>query len=229
MTHTPDVLTDCTADFAIILILSACRRAPEYQAVMNQGWGWRIGQNQLLGIQVTGKSLGILGMGRIGRAVASRARSFGMKILYSNPRQLPSELEQGAIYFKSFKEMLPHCQVLSLHAPANQSTSKIMDAECFSLLPKGAVFVNTARGSLVDEDALIQSLQSEHLFAAGLDVFQNEPHFNQKFLEFKNLVLAPHMGSATVETRTAMGLRALDNVIAVKAGRRPLDLLFHLN
>lgn len=223
MTNTPDVLTDCTADFALMMILSACRRAPEYQDVMKKGWGIRLGQNQLLGIQVTGKTLGILGMGRIGRAVAHRARSFGMKIAYCNPRRLPPELEQHATYFSDFKEMLPDCHILSLHAPANESTKNIMNLENFYRLPKGAVFVNTARGSLVDEQALIQVIEEGHLFSAGLDVFQNEPNFNKKLLEYKNIVLAPHMGSATVETRTAMGLRALGNALSVLAGRGPID------
>jgi hydroxypyruvate reductase len=225
LTNTPDVLTDSTADFTLLLILSACRRAPEYTEIMNKGWGTRFGQDEMLGTEVTGKTLGILGMGRIGQAVAKRARGFGIKILYNSPRRLSPELELDATYFSDFKKMLPHCEILSLHAPARATTAQIMNTETFSLLPAQSIFINTARGSLVDEEALIQALRSKHLFAAGLDVFQNEPHFDTRFLEFPNVVLAPHMGSATLETRIAMGLRALENIRSSLSGQRPRDLL----
>jgi lactate dehydrogenase-like 2-hydroxyacid dehydrogenase len=226
VTNTPDVLTDCTADMAMLLILGACRRAHEYDAIMRAGWRRGYGLGEMLGRQVTGKRLGIVGMGRIGQAVARRARGFGMRILYTNPRRLPPELEQGATYFADLRAMLPQCDILSLHARGGPSTAGLMNTEMFALLPKGAVFVNTSRGALVDEEALLAALRSGHLFAAGLDVFHNEPAFDQRFAELPNTFLTPHMGSATIETRTAMGMRALDNIAAVLAGRPPIDPLW---
>jgi hydroxypyruvate reductase len=148
-----------------------------------------------------------------------------MDIVYCNRTRLPEELEQGARHFSDFHAMLPHCQILSLHAPAGRATEGIMDAAAFSLLPPDAVFVNTARGSLVDEDALIDALQTGRLFAAGLDVFRNEPAFDLRLASLPNVFLTPHMGSATVETRKAMGFRALDNAAAVLSGRPAIDLV----
>jgi len=226
VTNTPDVLTDCTADMTLLLILAACRRAHEYEAIMRAGWRQGFGLGEMLGLKVSGKRLGILGLGRIGQAVAQRARGFGMRVLYHNPRRLPPEQEQGAEYFPTFAAMLPHCDVLSLHARSGPDTAGIMNADRFALLPKGAVFVNAARGNLVDEDALLAALTSGHLFAAGLDVFHNEPAFDLRFAALKNVFLVPHMGSATVETRTAMGMRALDNIAAVLSGRPPIDPLW---
>jgi lactate dehydrogenase-like 2-hydroxyacid dehydrogenase len=226
VTNTPDVLTDCTADLTFLLILAACRRAHEYDAIMRAGWRRGFGLGEMLGTKVSGKRLGILGLGRIGQAVAARARGFGMRILYSNPRRLPPEQEQGAEYFSEFSNMLPQCDILSLHARSGPETAGIMDAKAFAALPRGAVFVNAARGTLVDEDALYDALASGHLFAAGLDVFRNEPAFDPRFAALPNTFLTPHMGSATVETRTAMGMRALDNIAAVLAGRPPIDPLW---
>jgi hydroxypyruvate reductase len=226
VTNTPDVLTDCTADMTLLLILAACRRAHEYEAIMRAGWRQGFGLGEMLGLKVSGKRLGILGLGRIGQAVAQRARGFGMRVLYHNPRRLPPEQEQGAEYFPTFEAMLPHCDILSLHARSGPDTAGIMNADRFGLLPKGAVFVNAARGNLVDEDALLAALTSGHLFAAGLDVFHNEPAFDLRFAALKNVFLVPHMGSATVETRTAMGMRALDNIAAVLSGRPPIDPLW---
>jgi lactate dehydrogenase-like 2-hydroxyacid dehydrogenase len=226
VTNTPDVLTECTADLTFLLILGASRRAHEYEAIMRAGWRRGYGLGEMLGTRVWGKRLGILGLGRIGQAVAARARGFGMKVLYCNQHRLPPEREHGAAYFSDFRDMLPHCDVLSLHAPAGPATSGIMNAETFSLLPKGAVFVNAARGGLVDEEALLAALTSGHLFAAGLDVFHNEPAFDTRFAALPNTFLLPHMGSATVETRNAMGMRALDNIAAVLAGRPPIDPLW---
>ena len=226
VTNTPDVLTNATADLAFMLILSACRRAHEYDVIMREGWRRRFGQGDMLGVEVSGKTLGILGMGRIGRAVAQRARGFGMKILYVNRTRLAPELEQGAQYFPSLREMLPACQILTLHAPASAHTHEIINKETISLLPRGAVIVNTSRGALINEDALIEALQSGHLFAAGLDVFRNEPDYDLRFAALPNVFLTPHMGSATVETRNAMGFRALDNIAAVLAGRTAIDPLW---
>jgi lactate dehydrogenase-like 2-hydroxyacid dehydrogenase len=223
VTNTPEVLTDATADLAFMLILCASRRAGEYHAIMQAGWRERLGLNHMLGTQVSGKTLGIIGMGRIGRAVARRARGFGMTVLYHDVVQMSPELEQGAAFYRDLREMLPKCQILTLHAPGDSTSSAIMDRETIALLPRGAVLVNAARGNLVDEDALIDALTSGHLFAAGLDVFCREPDYDLRFRDLKNVFLTPHAGSATVETRNAMGFRALDNIAAVLAGREPID------
>ena len=227
VTNTPDVLTDCTADLTMLLVLAACRRAAEYGDIMRAGWGKPMGQGEMLGLRVSGRALGILGMGRIGQAVARRARGFGMRIIYCNRHRLPPELEQGATYFADFDAMLPHCQVLSLHAASGPETARIMDAAAFSRLPDNAVFVNASRGALVDEEALIAALTTGRLFAAGLDVFAAEPSIDPRLLQLKTVFMTPHMGSATVETRDEMGFRALDNIQAVLAGRPPIDPLWN--
>ena len=221
VTNAPDGLTDCTADFTMLLILAACRRASEYEAIMRAGWRRSFGQPDMLGVKVGGSRLGIVGMGRIGRAVAQRARAFGMTILYHNRTRLSPELEQGADYHPTLAGMLPHCAILSLNLPGGSGT--LMTAEAFALLPQGAVFVNAARGSLVDEEALIAALRSGQLFAAGLDVFRSEPDFDQRLAELPNVFLSPHMASATVATRNRMGFDALDNIAAVLAGGTPIN------
>jgi lactate dehydrogenase-like 2-hydroxyacid dehydrogenase len=223
VTNTPDVLTDCTADLAFMLLLNACRRAAEYGAVMRAGWRKPYGMPDLLGIRPSGRTLGIIGMGRIGQAMAKRARGFDMRILYHNRRRLPPALEAGAEYVADLAEMLPRCDILSLHLPGGGETGTLMTRDTFARLPRGAVFVNTARGSLVDEDALIEALQSGQLAAAGLDVFRSEPDFDTRLAELPNVFLTPHVASATVETRDAMGFRALDNIAAVLAGQPPID------
>jgi lactate dehydrogenase-like 2-hydroxyacid dehydrogenase len=226
VTNTPGVLTECTADHAFMMLLAAARRAFEYDRIMRQGWRYRIGQGDLLGVRVTGKTLGILGMGRIGQAMAQRARGFDMQIVYHARNRLPPELERGATYFADFHAMLPHCHFLSVHAPAGPATDKMVNARALSLLPDGAVFVNVSRGGLVDEDALIDALTSGKLFAAGLDVFRSEPDFDARFANLDNVILSPHVGSASRETRNAMGFRALDNIAAVLSGRGPIDPLW---
>ncbi|MSP00831.1 MAG: D-glycerate dehydrogenase [Acetobacteraceae bacterium] len=226
VTNTPGVLTECTADHAFMMLLAAARRAFEYDRIMRQGWRYRIGQGDLLGVRVTGKTLGILGMGRIGQAMAQRARGFDMKIVYHARNRLPPDLENGATYFEDFHAMLPHCQFLSVHAPAGPATDKMIDARALELLPDGAVFVNVSRGGLVDEDALLHALKSGKLFAAGLDVFRDEPNFETRFANLDNVILSPHVGSASRETRNAMGFRALDNIAAVLRGAGPIDPLW---
>jgi hydroxypyruvate reductase len=226
VTNTPGVLTECTADFAFMMLLAAARRAYEYDKVMRAGWRYRIGQGDLLGVRVTGKTLGILGLGRIGQAVAQRARGFDMTVLYHSRNRLPQEIEQGARYFASFHEMLPHCDFLSLHAPAGPATDRIVNAEALSLMPRGGVLVNVSRGGLVDEDALYDALKSGQLFAAGLDVFRSEPDYDLRFAKLDNVIMSPHIGSGSIETRNAMGFRALDNIAAVLAGKGPIDPLW---
>ncbi len=226
VTNTPGVLDECTADHAMMLLLAAARRGAEYDRIMRQGWRYRIGQGDLLGVRVTGKRIGILGMGRIGRALAQRARGFDMKVLYHSRNRLSPDLEQGAIYFSDFHAMLPHCDFLSIHAPGGAATTKMIDAHALSLLPPRSVLVNVARGSLIDEDALYNALTSGKLFAAGLDVFRDEPDFDLRFAGLDNAVLSPHVASASKETRDAMGYRALDNIAAVLAGRPAIDPLW---
>jgi lactate dehydrogenase-like 2-hydroxyacid dehydrogenase len=226
VTNTPGVLAECTADHGMMLLLAAARRGAEYDRLMRRGWRYRIGQGDLLGVRVTGKRIGILGMGGIGRAMAQRARGFDMQVLYHSRNRLPPDLERGATYFSDFHAMLPHCDFLSIHAPGGAATDRMIDARALSLLPDGAVLVNVARGSLIDEDALYDALTSGKLFAAGLDVFRTEPDFDLRFAALENVVLSPHVGSGSRETRDAMGFRALDNIAAVLAGRPAIDPLW---
>ncbi|MQX35037.1 2-hydroxyacid dehydrogenase [Roseospira navarrensis] len=215
VTNTPDVLTDATADIAMLCLLGAARRAGEGEAMMRTGeWiGWA--PTQMMGVQVTGKRLGIVGMGRIGRAVAKRARAFDMAIHYQDSKELPVDLAGDAVFHPTIEDLLPHCDVLSLHCPATPETTRMMNAERLALLPRGAVLVNTARGTVVDDEAVIAALKSGQLAAAGLDVFTGEPNVHPGYRDLPNTFLLPHLGSATIETRNAMGFRALDNLDAV--------------
>ncbi|PWC33286.1 D-glycerate dehydrogenase [Azospirillum sp. TSO35-2] len=223
VTNTPDVLTDATADIALLLLLGAARRASEGERMIRAAaWtGWT--PTQLMGTHIGGKRLGIVGMGRIGQAVARRARAFGMDIHYSNRRPLPPELAEGATYHADPEAMLPVCDVLSLHFPATAETRHWLNADRIGRLPPGAILINTARGSVVDDAAVIDALARGRLAAAGLDVFENEPNLHPGYRDLPNTFLLPHLGSATVETRNAMGFRALDNIDAVMAGRTAPD------
>jgi lactate dehydrogenase-like 2-hydroxyacid dehydrogenase len=223
VTNTPDVLTDATADVAILLMLGAARRASEGERLIRaNGWtGWA--PTHLLGSHVSGKRLGILGMGRIGRAVAHRARAFGMVIHYHNRQQLPPEAEQGAIFHETPESLLPSSDILSIHCPLTPETRHFVDTKRIELLPLGAIVVNTARGGIVKDDDLIAALRTGRLAAAGLDVFDGEPRINPGYRDLPNTFLLPHLGSATRETREAMGFRALDNLDAFFAGRAPRD------
>lgn len=214
VSNTPDVLTDATADITLLCLLGAARRAHEGTTMLRtHSWvGWT--PTQLMGVHVTGKRLGILGMGRIGQAVADRARAFRMQIHYSNRSRLPADLEKGATFHADADDMLPHCDFLSINAPMTPATRKWLDAARIDKLPKGAVVVNTARGGLVDDEALIAALNRGRVAAAGIDVFDGEPKIHQGYYGLTNAFLLPHMGSATVETRNAMGFKALDNLEA---------------
>jgi lactate dehydrogenase-like 2-hydroxyacid dehydrogenase len=220
VTNTPGVLADATAEIAMLLILGAARRAAEGDRLIREGRWNSWGPVFMLGTQVTGKTLGILGMGRVGRVLARRARGFDMRVLYHNRRPLEPELAQGATWCQTFEEMLPQCQFLSIHCPATPQTVGMIDARALSLLPDGAVVVNVARGSVVVEKDLIAALRSGRI-AAGLDVFEHEPGIDADFASLDNTFLLPHLGSATRETRDAMGFLALDNLDAVFAGREP--------
>ena len=223
VTNTPDVLSDATAEIAILLLLGAARRAGEGEThVRTRTWkDWS--PSFMVGVQVTGKRLGIVGMGRVGQMVARRAKCFGMEIHYHNRSRLAPDLEDGAIYHNNLEDMLPLCQFLSLNCPNTPETAGMLNAGVISQLPDGAVVINTARGGVVDDDALIGALASGKLAAAGLDVFNNEPDIHTGYRDLKNTFLLPHIGSATVETRDAMGFRALDNLDAYFAGREPGD------
>jgi lactate dehydrogenase-like 2-hydroxyacid dehydrogenase len=226
VSNTPDVLTDATADIAMLCLLGAARRAHAGAAMLRtHHWvGWT--PTQLMGVQVTGKRLGILGMGRIGQAMADRARAFRMTIHYSNRSRLPPDLEKGAVFHADPEAMLPHCDFLSINAPMTAETRKWVNAERIARLPRGAIVINTARGGVVDDDALIAALRSGHLASAGLDVFDGEPRIHQGYYALENTFLLPHMGSATVETRNAMGFKALDNLEAyLLRGQSPPDLV----
>ncbi|WP_037452955.1 2-hydroxyacid dehydrogenase [Skermanella stibiiresistens] len=221
--NTPGVLTDATADIAFLLLLGAARRAAEGERLIREHrWdGWA--PTQLVGVHVTGKRLAILGMGRIGQAMARRAQGFDMEIHYHNRRRLPADQEAGAIYHADADEMLGIADFLSIHSPATPETRHWLNAGRIARLPDGAVVVNTARGTLVDDEALIAALRSGKLAAAGLDVFENEPKLHPGYAGLPNTFLLPHLGSATDQTRDAMGFKALDNLDAFFAGREPPD------
>ncbi|MEM7173309.1 MAG: D-glycerate dehydrogenase [Pseudomonadota bacterium] len=223
VTNTPDVLSAATAEIALLLMLGAARRASEGERLVRQA-EWRDwSPSFMVGTQMTGKRLGILGMGRVGQLVARRARGFDMEIHYHNRRRLPDDLSKGAIYHSTVEELLPNCDFLSLHCPATADNVGIINWERLSLLPTGAILINTARGALIDEGALFEALESGMLGAVGLDVYNNEPSIDPAFRDLKNAFLLPHIGSATQETRVAMGHRALDNLDAIIAGKEPKD------
>ena len=216
--NTPGVLTDATADIAMLLLLGASRRAYEAQELVRSGAWKSSGVTAFLGWQPTGKTIGIFGMGRIGQAVAHRARGFGMKIHYYNPIRLPEETVGDAVFHADPLDLLRVSAFLSLNAPESEETHHFLNAKTIQLLPAGAIVVNTARGGLVVDEELIAALQSGQVAAAGLDVFEGEPKLHPGYLALKNTFLLPHIGSATVETRTAMGMLALDNIDAVLNG-----------
>jgi len=213
--NTPDVLSVATAECAMLLILAAARRAGEGERLVRAGrWtGWA--PTQLLGQGITGRRLGIFGMGRIGRELARMAGAFGMQVHYRNRTRLPPEQEAGAVFHASDETFLPACDVLSLHAPGGPATRHWLNADRIALLPRGAVVANAGRGTLVDDAALVAALRSGQVAAAGLDVYDGEPRVDAGLLALENVVLLPHLGSATVETRDAMGMKVLDGIDAV--------------
>ena len=223
--HTPDVLSVATAECAMLLILAAARRAGEGERLVRSGaWGgWR--PTQLMGTLVSGRRLGIFGMGRIGRELARMAGAFGMAVHYRDQVPLPPELAHGATFHADDDSFLAQCDVLSLHAPGGEGTRHWLDAGRIAKLPRGAVIANAARGTLVDDAALVEALRSGHIAAAGLDVYNNEPTVYPGYLGLENVVLLPHLGSATVETREAMGHLVLDGIDALLAGQVPVNLV----
>jgi len=225
VTNTPDVLSDATAEIAMLLMLGAARRAVEGDRLVRTGAWDSWSPSFMVGKQVTGARIGIVGMGRVGRAFATKARGFGMQIHYHNRTRLPADLEQGAVFHESLETLLPQADFLSLHCPATPETVDLLNAKKLAMLPMGAVVVNTARGALVDEAALLQALAQGHVAAAGLDCFKTEPGGNPAFAAHDNVFMLPHIGSATRATRDAMGFRALDNIDAFFAGQAPKDRL----
>lgn len=225
VTNTPDVLSDATAELAMLLMLGAARHAVAGDRIVRTGKWDSWSPAFMVGKQVTGARLGIIGMGRVGRAFAEKARGFDMEVHYYNRSPLPADQAQGATYHASAESLLRVSDFLSLHCPATAKTTDLMNADRFALLPKGAVVVNSARGALVDEGALMAALDSGHLAAAGLDCFKTEPGGNSAFARYDNIFMLPHIGSATRQTRDAMGFRALDNLDAFFAGETPQDTL----
>jgi lactate dehydrogenase-like 2-hydroxyacid dehydrogenase len=221
VTNTPGVLTDATADIALLLILGATRRASDGERMLREGRWTGLRPTRFLGMQVTGKTLGIVGMGRIGAAVAGRAEACGMRVIYHNRNRVDPQTEGNAVYVPQLQDLLAQSDVVSLHAPLTPETKGLMNAQRITLMKDGACLVNTARGPLVDDDAVIAALKSGKLSSIGLDVFTGEPNFDPRYKTLENAMLIPHFGSATVETRTAMAMVAVDNIDAIFEGREP--------
>ena len=224
VTNTPDVLTDATADIQILLLLGASRKAYEGRlAAETQNWKWS--WDFLLGKQMSNKRLGIIGMGRIGRAVAKRAKAFNMEIHYHNRSKLKPELENGAIFHKELKSLLVKSDFLSINCPATPETKKLINKETLNYFKKNTVVGNAARGDIVDDDAMIEALKSGKVFAYGLDVYNGEPKIHPEYLKLKNIFLLPHLGSATKRTRWDMAFRATKNLEMFFKGEKPQDLV----
>jgi lactate dehydrogenase-like 2-hydroxyacid dehydrogenase len=217
--YLPGISTDAVADITLLLLLGASRRAHEALQVVRSG-SWNPSDlTLLLGWQLTGKILGIYGMGRIGQAVAKRARGFGMKIHYHDPHRLSPEIEGDAIFHDNLYDLLRVSPFLSVNAPETKQTHHFLDAKAMACLPRGAIVVNAARGGMVVDEDLIAALKSGQVAAAGLDTYEGEPNLNPGYLLLQNTFLLPHIGAATIEARTAMGMLALDNIDAVLGGR----------
>ena len=211
VTNTPEVLTDATAEIGILLILGACRRASEgIDGARASDWKWSA--DYLIGKQLTGTRLGILGMGRIGQKIAKVAKSLGMIIHYHTRSKLSEDKAQGATYHDNLKSLLSVSDVLSVCCPASKETINLINKETLEFLPKGAVVTNVARGDIVDDEALIDALNRRKVYAVGLDVYKGEPNLNPGYLKHKSAFILPHLGSATKETRTAMANLAIDNI-----------------
>jgi glyoxylate reductase len=222
VTNTPAVLTEATADLAMTLILAVTRRAGEGERLIRarEPWSWHM--FMLLGMGLQGKTLGVVGMGAIGQSLARRAKAFGMEIVYSDARQAPAEVEQalGARRVE-LEELLRTADVVSIHAPLMDETRHLINADTLALMKESAYIVNSARGPIIDEAALVDALKAGEIAGAGLDVYENEPETHPGLLELDNVVLLPHLGSATIETRTAMGVLAAENAVATLKGEPP--------
>jgi len=222
VTNTPDVLTETTADLTFGLMLMTGRRVLEAGEVLRNGnWkGWS--PMQFMGTDIHGSTLGIIGMGRIGKALTKRARGFDMKVIYWNRTRLTvrEEKKLGLRYVK-FNEVLHQADFLSLNVAYNEETHHLIDEAALQKMKQSAFFINTSRGGTTDEEALLEALENNKIAGAGLDVFENEPNINPRFLELKNTVILPHIASASVATREKMAMVAVDNLLAVLAGKKP--------
>lgn len=224
--NTPDVLTETTADLAWTLMMSAARRIAEGDRFLRRKIPWIWGPEFMLGQDIHHKTLGIVGFGRIGHAMARRARGFGMRVIYYDVYRAAPELEQELeVEFVELDELLETADFVTLHTVLSDETRHLINAERLKRMKPTAVLVNTSRGPVIDEGALADALEAGEIFAAGLDVFEKEPEVHPKLLELENVVIIPHLGSATVDTRIAMGLLAADNLIAALEGRRPPALV----
>lgn len=225
VTNTPGVFTDDTADLAMALIIGVMRRMREATRIVRHGeWaGWS--PTGMLGRSIGGKRLGIVGMGRIGQAVAHRARAFGMQITYYNRRRLPESVERifGAEYAATVDELVAASDIVTLHCPTNAETHHLIDSRRLSLMKPGAVLVNTGRGDLVEQEAMIAALESGQLWGAGLDVYADEPNVDERLIAHPNVITQPHIGSATEEGRTAAGLKIIANIQSWADGHSPPD------
>ena len=211
VTNTPDVLTDATAEIAMLLILGASRRVVEgMQWARNKNWKWSA--DFLIGKQLSGSRLGILGMGKIGRAVAKRAKAFGMEIHYHNRSKLNKNLELGAIYHDNIQSLFSISDILSINCPATKETKNIINKETLKFFSKDAIITNSARGDMIDDDAVVQALKDKKIFALGLDVYNGEPNIHPDYLKYSNVFILPHLGSATKKTRTDMANLAINNI-----------------
>lgn len=228
VTNTPEVLTDCTADIAMALMLTVARRTGEGERhLRSKSWtGWR--PTHMLGTKVTGKTLGLIGMGRIAQAMAKRAHhGFGMKIMFSDPYPPPAEVikEFDAKQCDSIDEVLENSDFVSIHCPGGKDTYHLLNKDSLAKMKPTAYLINSARGDVIDNDALIDALKNGTIAGAGLDVFEGEPNLDERFIGIENAVLLPHLGSASTETRVAMGNRVLENLAAFEAGETPRDKL----
>lgn len=225
VTNTPGVLSDATAELALMLMLSAARHGVTGDRIVRSGAWDSWSPAFLVGKQVTGARLGIVGMGGVGQSFARKARGLDMEIHYHNRKRLNPETEAGAIFHDTLDSLLAVSDFLSLNCPATPGTIGLMNAERIAQMPKGSILINAARGSLVDEGALLDAIESGHLAGAGLDCFETEPGGNPAFAAHEKIVMMPHVGSATVKTRDAMGFLALDNLDAFFAGKTPPNAL----
>ena len=211
VTNTPDVLTDATAEIAMLVLLGAARRAIEgIEWVNKKNWKWS--STFLMGKQLSGSRLGILGMGRVGRAVADRARAFGMKIHYYNRSRLNKNLEKNAVYHKSLESLLSVSDFFSINCPSTKETKHIINNKTIKCFPNGAVVSNSARGDMIDDDAMVDALKNGKIFSLGLDVYNGEPDIHPDYLTLPNVFVLPHLGSATKKTRIAMADLAINNI-----------------
>ncbi len=223
VTNTPGVLTDSTADLAMALILMVTRRLGEGERRIRSGEPWSWHMFFMLGSGLAGKTLGVIGLGAIGQATAKRARAFGMEIIYAGPRRVSDETEAelGGARRVPLMQLLASADVVTLHTPLTPETRHLIDSTALRQMRSDAYLVNTSRGPIVDEAALAKALRDDRIAGAALDVFENEPEVHPALLERDNVVLVPHLGSATIETRTAMAVLAANNALAVVAGEKP--------